>query len=1240
MNRILARAVSLVLVFSLLAESVSAVSASPSSGSYSALSIQSQALYGRQAFSLPSVESPLQPLQQRFAKCRITQRIKDEGGEARNWPLTPALSPEGRRYFWYGLLAAGVVGAIWTATHGHPLALAGFGVFAVPASAPPNYRDLLFEELKRLAEPTVRDLDPAVFYRTQELVHSAGTLDELYAAWGDAHGNFAPAFRKFLRLYVRRLAPDYRDFVPVLTRLTNRLAKREPVASGLFASLMGALGRGNPYRRLLTEQFQEILARKREPIRVVYVTPEVLPHYKKGGLADVTWELARALNDLNAWVSIVTLLYPPYHMKPADRPPLLVNGRQVEIPVPMGEDVPLATGKEVHPALIYKSGLAAAWARSPEVYLLTDATPSRRNNLSAEPYDSRTPELKAKQTRFLAEGSLLLIRFLVSIGEMTRPDLIIAHDWPGSLVNAYLRTKYVSDAVLGGIEPGFFLHNILPGYQGPLTTTVWNIFGLTDQHLHGFTYEHASRREDGTIRLAGDSGHLNLVKAALLHAAAIWTPSRVFAQMIQTKDFGHGLDPILRLKAEEDRLVGISNGMTYDERDKLLETEKDIQRFLDAKMVAKRLLLEETGLWRHIEAGVDRRVQSADYPTEEAYRRARAEALEAELAVPVEGVIARLDVEQKGLGFYEDHRFGVEGMVQRPAGRQSRLVLLGEAIPRYSDKFVVHMEQMQRRYPQYVAFFPHFHVPLKDPERCRGLFINRPITALEHLIWAGVDFASVPSFVEPFGITGLEALDAGALLIGSTHGGPAVQIKDFRVDPEGGNGILFGEVFDPAQSGLGRLSAPYDAAGFYEAREQLLRVYFEQPDKWRRMMVNAKNTRFTWEDSAREHLRSYARLLGRQDVLENPEKDISRPTTSDRKPPLSGLKCLCVPLLPGTIIAVVVGVISAVLLVLLARIPFGWSYVIGALASLTVWARQQEWFGSFIPSPASQNSTSDPPARAPVWAMASHHGAFGTGRTTFHLPPRGLSERQADALAETLLNKGEAILAISPDESYVVRYEADAQHNRYRLRIWRDRKLVGFMDWHRDEDGFRSDYGFEPDPFALPQRHEPAFRENPRHPVSLMVDEELQRRGWGTALVSLALRIARADPASQAFRQWRVEMIDPRARAFWKTFGFKEYRYIPSYGPEEDRWGYLIDLDHDRLPPIHIHPPTQDKGFPPAGGSRGLGFLSLLLPFFKAVAPVGAWVAWIWAATVGVASRTSAHRVRSWLVVHKLAVAA
>ena len=144
-------------------------------------------------------------------------------------------------------------------------------------------------------------------------------------------------------------------------------------------------------------------------------------------------------------------------------------------------------------------------------------------------------------------------------------------------------------------------------------------------------------------------GRISYLKGGIVFSRLITTVSPRYAQEIQTPELGFGFDGILR--ARESELVGILNGIDYDqwdpERDPNIPAPYNAEK-LDGKLAAKQALLERFGL-----------------PSSGA------------AAPPVVGLISRM-VDQKGFDLLAD-------IADELPRLGASIVLLGTGERRYED---------------------------------------------------------------------------------------------------------------------------------------------------------------------------------------------------------------------------------------------------------------------------------------------------------------------------------------------------------------------------------------------------------------------------------------------------------------------------------------------------------------------------------------------------------------------------
>jgi starch synthase len=256
-------------------------------------------------------------------------------------------------------------------------------------------------------------------------------------------------------------------------------------------------------------------------VRVAFVTSEVHPFSKTGGLADVSHALPAALAELGLEVTIFS---PLYRSSAAAIARLDLAAEDESGPT-------LWIGDERH--TVRTRSLTRDGCRY--VFVVDEAFYDRAT-LYVAPDGTDYPDNVA---RFA-----FLCRAVLEYG-LTRdrtPDLFHLNDWQAALIPLYLRTVYRRPA-LTAARSLFTLHNL--GYQGRYPAPQLYATGLDWSVFH-----------PGGLEFYGQ---LNLLKGGLVFADAITTVSPSYAEEIQTPALGNGLDGVLR--GARDKLSGILNGI-------------------------------------------------------------------------------------------------------------------------------------------------------------------------------------------------------------------------------------------------------------------------------------------------------------------------------------------------------------------------------------------------------------------------------------------------------------------------------------------------------------------------------------------------------------------------------------------------------------------------------------------------------------------------------------------------------
>ncbi|MCU0792841.1 MAG: glycogen synthase GlgA [Opitutaceae bacterium] len=293
------------------------------------------------------------------------------------------------------------------------------------------------------------------------------------------------------------------------------------------------------------------------PLKILFVSPEVEPFVKVGGLADMVGSLPKALAALGHDVRIILPAYGS----------LRLDSHWHARPDPLGVDV----------------GTSAHWARTWEtvlpgtkvpVYALEHEGLFGRPEVYAGPWGNH-PDNDLRFA-FLCRGALNLCLQIDWI-----PDVVHAHDWTTGLLPLLLNTT-LRHTPLGRTASVFTIHNL--EHQGYCDRRV-----LDFAHIPPGEFRPDSTESGGAV---------NMLKAGLYHATKLTTVSPTYAEEIKTPAGGWGLDSVLRFRAAD--LIGILNGIDpaawNPAMDKNLPRPYDQRSVTPGKAAAKLSLQRRLGL--------------------------------------------------------------------------------------------------------------------------------------------------------------------------------------------------------------------------------------------------------------------------------------------------------------------------------------------------------------------------------------------------------------------------------------------------------------------------------------------------------------------------------------------------------------------------------------------------------------------------------------------------------------------
>ncbi len=302
-----------------------------------------------------------------------------------------------------------------------------------------------------------------------------------------------------------------------------------------------------------------------KPLNILFVSSEVDPFAKTGGLADVASALPKTLAELGHDVRVVL----PRYGSIDERKFKLHNIQRLS-------NIQVSVGLTTELANIQNSSLNSSSPKVP-AYLLQNERYFGRPELYV---DSRTKtDFPDNDERFIffSRGTLEMLRRLG-----WQPDIIHCNDWQSGMVVTYLKTLYKDDPLLGNVKSVFTIHNM--AYQGKFPKQTFEKTGLPPSL---FTPE--------GIEFYGE---VNFLKGGLIFADVITTVSEKYAEEISSSaEFGYGMEGILRSRQAD--LFGILNGIDYSiwnpEIDPLIPANYSAKD-LGPKLQNKKALQEKFGL--------------------------------------------------------------------------------------------------------------------------------------------------------------------------------------------------------------------------------------------------------------------------------------------------------------------------------------------------------------------------------------------------------------------------------------------------------------------------------------------------------------------------------------------------------------------------------------------------------------------------------------------------------------------
>ncbi|HEY8225165.1 MAG TPA: glycogen synthase [Pyrinomonadaceae bacterium] len=420
-------------------------------------------------------------------------------------------------------------------------------------------------------------------------------------------------------------------------------------------------------------------------MRVALLTSEAVPFAKTGGLADVSGALPKALGEHNVDARLFLPLYDQINRN-------LITGEVIE-------DIRVEWRGQIRLTRTWQTDAAGAPA-----YLIEAPEFFAREGIYGHGDDH-------VRFAFFSRAALALVKHL-----NWQPDIVHSNDWPCGFAVMELRARQRYDQFFQKTKTLFSLHNV--GYQG--------LFNPRDLWWLGF----GDPPDSNDFMLDRTASAL---KAGIIAADWLSTVSPTYAREIQTPQQGHGLEWLIRGRA--NRLVGITNGVDYNiwnpETDPHLAANYSVND-LSGKRQCKIDLLRRFGLVEDVKR-------------------------------PVLAIISRL-VAQKGYDLI----------------REASVPIL------HSGSFFIALGAGAREYEDFLQRW-HDVAPKQV-----GIYKGYAGEPLAHQIEAGADMFLMPSLYEPCGLNQMYSMRYGTVPIVRATGGLQDTVQHYNPADGTGTGFKFG----------------------------------------------------------------------------------------------------------------------------------------------------------------------------------------------------------------------------------------------------------------------------------------------------------------------------------------------------------------------------------------------------------------------------------------------------------------
>ena len=292
-------------------------------------------------------------------------------------------------------------------------------------------------------------------------------------------------------------------------------------------------------------------------MKIAFVSSEVFPFAKTGGLGDVSCSLPMELSKFSVDTKVFMPKY--YH----------IDEKKFNLQYiwTAGGILIHAAGK-VYPVQFYKGKLPNS---NIDIYFVDSPHHFHRFNIYTNDKD--------EDERFLVFNKAV-IEFIQRI--QWKPDIIHCNDWQTGILPLLVKENYNWDRSFDRTAYVFTIHNV--AYQGRFSPAVMEKAGLSRKYFY----------PTGPVEYYGD---FSFLKTGICFSEVVNTVSETYAKELLTPEYGEGMQDVLKAKGED--FSGILNGVDYNvwnpDTDRLIHFNYS-SADMTCKSKNKKFLLEQHNL--------------------------------------------------------------------------------------------------------------------------------------------------------------------------------------------------------------------------------------------------------------------------------------------------------------------------------------------------------------------------------------------------------------------------------------------------------------------------------------------------------------------------------------------------------------------------------------------------------------------------------------------------------------------